>query len=169
MRKYMILSVLMLLMIGSLFSTITYSAITTQTLNRFAVMSGTTTVAVADTAANYILSPVFTAGYNISNKGVMIVGTVVASAQHTINTAVGKLKGVLQVSTDGTTFADLYSFDAYMSTGATAGTVLMIPTALGGVFAPYYRVKWVGYAPGGTIYAADIFGTIKTSIVIPSQ
>lgn len=167
MRRIIPLIIVMLILAVGLSATITYSTVTTQTVNRFAVMSGTTTVAVADTAANYILSPTFSAGYSISNKGIMINGVITTALKHTVSTAVGKVLAVLQVSADGTNYVDFASYNAYMSTGATAGTVITVPVSLVGIQAPYYRVKWVGYSATGVIYTADIFGAIKTQILVP--
>lgn len=166
MRK-LIFILAMVLLVAMLPATITYSTVTSKTLNTFGAYSGNTTVAVADTANPYILSPTFTIGDKISNRGIMITGVVNTSCQHTVNTAVGKLKAVLQVSADGTNFADFASYDAYMSSAATAGTILVIPISLSGVHAPYYRVKWVGYSAAGVALVADIFGKITTTITVP--
>ena len=164
MKKTLFMIMAFLLAFTCINAVITYSSVTSTSAGKFITYTGLTTVAVADTAANHILSPVFTYGSQISNKGIMVTGVVVAALQHSVNVAVGKVKATLQVSSDGTNFADLYSFDAYIGTGATAGKVYIIPASTEGILAPYYRVKWTGYAPDGTIYIADIFGTIRTII-----
>ena len=90
----LILTMLMVVMIG-LNSTITYGTVTSKTIGGFAVYSGTTTVAVGDTTVStsvpYIISPTISAGNVISNKSIMIVGTVDADIQHTINNAQSSL------------------------------------------------------------------------------
>ncbi|HNX37027.1 MAG TPA: hypothetical protein PL124_02935 [Candidatus Cloacimonadota bacterium] len=167
MRKSILILSLFLIMAISLMGTITYSAITKATVNKFEVQIGTTTVAVGDTANVYIVSPTFTEGYRISNKSIMVVGTVTAAIQHTVNTAQSKLKATLQVSADGSNWADWASFDPYMTSANTAGTVIMIPVSLQGVWAPYMRIKYTGYSALGVINVAKIFGTIATRIIIP--
>lgn len=166
MRK-IIFAILMVMLVAMLPAAITYSTVTSKTLNNFASYTANTTVVVADTTAPYILSSTFTYGDKMSNRGMLIQGVVNTSLQHTVNTAVGKLKAVLQVSADGTNFADFASYDAYMSSAATAGTILVIPLSLSGVYAPYYRVKWVGYSAAGVALVADIFGKITTTITVP--
>ena len=168
MRK-LIFILAMVLLVAMLPATITYSTVTSKTLNTFGVYSGSTTVVKEDTTAAYILSPTFSIGDKMSNRGIMITGVVNTAFQHTVDKAVGMLKGVLQVSSNGTNFADFASYDAYMSSAATAGTVLMIPASLTGVHAPYYRVKWVGYSAAGVALVADIFGKITTSITVPGS
>lgn len=167
MKKILILIVSMMLLVFGLTATITYSSITKIAVNKFEAQYGTTTVAVADTAANYILSPTFTEGYRISNKSIMVVGTVTTSLLHSAGTAVGKLKCVIQVSSDGTNYVDWASADAYMSSAATAGTVITVPVSLSGVWAPYIRIKWVGYSAAGVLYTAKIYGVIQTRIILP--
>ena len=167
MRKITLFMTLFLLLAISLSGTITYSAITKTTVNKFEAQTGTTTVAVADTANIYIVSPTFTEGYRISNRSIMIVGTVVAAIQHTVNTAQSKIKATLQVSADNSNWSDWATFDAYATSANTAGTVIMIPVSLAGVWAPYIRVKYTGYSATGVINTADIFGTISTRLIIP--
>lgn len=167
MRKLTFIVALFLFMAISLSGTITYSAITKTTVNKFEAQTGTTTVAVADTANNYIVSPTFTDGYRISNRSIMIVGTVVAAIQHTVNTAQPKLKATLQLSADNSSWSDWATFDAYATSTNVAGTVIMIPVSMNGVWAPYLRVKYTGYSSTGVINVADIFGTISTRLIIP--
>ena len=170
MRK-LIFILAMALLVAILPATITYSTVTSKTLNTFGVYSGSTTVAVGDTVAGsvpYILSPTFTIGDKMSNRGIMISGVVNTAILYSA-TPVSFLKCVLQVSANGSTFADFASYDAYMCTGATAGVVAMIPASLSGVHSPYYRVKWVGYSAAGTALVADIYGKITTSITVPGS
>ena len=168
-RIILILTMLMVVMIG-LNSTITYGTVTSKTINSFAVYSGTTTVAVGDTTTStsvqYIISPTFSAGNVISNKSIMIVGTVVADIQHTLNKAQSSLYADLQASTDGTNFASVATFKAYSSSANTAGTVIVVPASLSVIAAPYYRVIWRAQSALGVAQVADIVGTITTSIYI---
>jgi len=165
--KKLIFALIMVLAVFMLPGTITYSTITSQTVNKFAMDYGTTTVAVADTAANYIVSPVFTNGNLISNKEIIVTGTVVAAIQHTVSTAVQKLYCTLEVSPDGTNFAALATYPLYATSAATAGTVAVVPISLVSIHAPYYRIKWTGYSASGVAYTAKIFGTIRTAITHP--
>lgn len=165
MKKLTIILILILAVFVTLSATITYSSITSKSSGNLAYYSGTTTVAVADTAANYIVSPTFTTGYKLSGKAIMIIGTVTTALQHSAAKAVGILKGVLQVSADNSTFADVASLEAYPMTGCTAGSSVAIPASTIGMVAPYYRIKWVGYSAAGVLYTADIFGAIKTTII----
>lgn len=166
MRKLTFLIMFLVLLIP-LMGTITYSTITSQTVNKFALHYGTTTVAVADTAANYIVSPVFTMGDKISSREIIVMGTVVADCKHSVSTAVQKLYCTLEVSGDGTNFATIAIYPVYATSAATAGTVAVVPISLTTMQAPYYRIKWTGYSASGVAYTAKIFGTIKTSIIAP--
>lgn len=162
--KKILFAMLMLVLAVSAFSTITYSTVTSKTTGKIVTYAGLTTVAVGDTATPYILSPTFTNGSQMSNKGIMITGVVVTALKHSTNVAQGAVMPVLQASYDGTTFADLFTFGQYFTAGGTAGTTYVIPVSLTGYFAPYYRVKWVGYSTTGVINTAFMFGTIRTVI-----
>lgn len=167
MRKLIFIMAL-LLIVTLLPATITYSSVTSKTLNTFGIYTASTTVVVADTASNYIASPTFVIGDRVSNKGILIQGYVNTALQHTVNAAVVKVLPVLQVSADGVNFVDAAIGTAYIITGATATKVMMYPVSLSGIYAPYIRVKWLGWG-ASEAYAADIFGKITTTIVVPSS
>ena len=170
MKRIILILVLLIAVMVGLNSTITYGTVTSKTIGGFAVYSGTTTVAVGDTTAStsvpYIISPTFSAGNVISNKSIMIVGTVVAAIQHTVDTAQQSMYADLQASTDGSNFASVATFKAYSSTANTAGTVIVVPASLTVIAAPYYRVIWRAQSALGVAQVADIFGTITTSIYV---
>lgn len=168
MRK-LIFAIIMLMVVSLSFGTITYGTVSTSTVaTDFVRYEALTTVVVADTAANYIQSTVFTAGNKISGKEGLIVGTVTTALQHTAGTAVGKFYADVYVSADGTNFAIMGTYPAYVVTGATAGSVCVVPLKFI-TSAPYYRVRWIGLSAAGTAYTADIYGAIKTSIIVPGK
>lgn len=166
MKKLLISLVLMLAVFASLSAVITYGTVTSKTSGKFITYTGLTTVVVADTTNPYILSPVFSAGSVLSNKGIMISGVVVADLKHSTApiTAVALVLPVLQVSYDGTNFVDLLSLGTFIGTGGTAGTAYVVPASLVGYLAPYYRVKWMAYASTGIAITHDLYGTIRTLI-----
>jgi len=167
MRKTLILLMVMCMAVFALNAVITYSSVTSRTVDKFASYMGTTTIAVADTANPYILSPIFTSGYNISNRSIMLTGTVTTAVLHTINVTTARLVPVLQVSADGVNFADFASYPAYTGL-ATVGTVITVPISLVSVYAPYYRIKWRGYDATGVALVADLFGVIRTTVITPA-
>ena len=167
MKKLILILVLLTAVMLGLNADITYGTVTSKTIGGFAVYSGTTTYAAAiDTAYTYIISPTFTAGNVISNKSIMIAGTVVAAIKHTGTVAQSSLYADLQASTDGTNFVSVATYKVYSSTAATAGTVIVVPASLSAIAAPYYRVLWRGQSALGVANTAKIWGTITTSIYI---
>jgi len=163
--KRLFMTLILMFAIAMSFATITYGTVTSATIGTdFVRYEGLTTVVVADTAANYIRSPIFTYGSKISGKEGLIVGTVTTSCQHSASSAVVRLRADVYVSADGTNFAIMGTYPAYVSSAATAGTVIVVPLKFI-TSAPYYTIRWVG-GNGTTDYTADIFGAIKTSIIV---
>ena len=157
---------LMVVMIG--LNAQTYSAVTSKTINSFAVYSGLSTIAYGDTAVTqtaYIKSPVFSAGNIISHKSIMVVGTIVVDVKFG-STTVNSVYADLQVSADGTNFSTVSSYKAYASASGAAGTVITAPISLATIAAPYYRVLWRGQWASGVAQTADLWGTINTAIYI---
>lgn len=169
-KKSVLLLILVLSVFMSLNAAITYSAVTSKSDGRFITYTGTTTVAYADTANVFILSPVFRSGTALSGKGLIIHATVVDSIQHTFSTDAGTaqsaIEAVLQVSPDGINFIDMYRAPAYRLSNPIAGAKVTVPMPTKGAIAPYFRIKWVGYSAAGVINVADIYGTITTTVVL---
>lgn len=165
-KLILILAMLMVVMIG-LNATHTYGTVTSKTVGGFAVYSGLTTNAIDSTYSyTYIISPTFTNGSVISNKNIMVVGTVTSSILIAGGNAQSSLYADLQASVDGTNFATISTYKAYASSAATAGTVITVPVSLATFAAPYYRVLWRGQSAAGVANTGKIYGAINTSIYI---
>jgi hypothetical protein len=170
MKKVLTLLAMLMAIIGLSatisYGTISYSSVPTAS-PKFYQMYATTTVAVGDTAANYIDSTPFTSAKLSNSKNVTIYGVVSTACQHTASSAVGMLRPELMISVDGTNYTTIKVFYGYEVTGATVGTTCMVPTNLfDGIYAPYVKIRWRGLSAVGVAYTADIFGAIKTYLIV---
>ena len=169
MKKLILILVLLTAVMLGLNAAPVYGTVTSKTIGGFAVYSGTTTYATAaDTtgASMPIYSPVFTAGNVISNKSIMVVGTVTKDIKSAASAVLPRLYACLQVSVDGVNFSTVATYKVYSSSTCVAGTVITVPISLATIAAPYYRISWKGMLSTGTEETASLWGGITTSIYV---
>jgi hypothetical protein len=164
MKKYTVILAMLVLCVMA-HAVITYGAVSYSWANELNTATTLTTVAVGDTATNYIKSTPIKILEN-TNGTIYITCSVIAALQHTINNAVVKVRGEIWGSDDGTNFGVMLASREIIMTGATAGKAFVIPMDYTLARPQYIQVRWVGM--GANIdYAADIFGTIATTVCMP--
>jgi hypothetical protein len=166
MKKILIL-LTMLFMIVCSYATITYATPVYSDNETVYTAYAKTTVAVADTANNYIKSTAIKIPANTDIKVIYIYGVATIALQHTASAAVVRVRPDVYFSNDGTYFFLYRTGYPFIVTGATLGKTFFIALEYATAIPKYIQIRWVGMGSAAkTDYTADIFGEVNTIVTI---
>lgn len=166
MRKLILIVLFALLVIGSVSATATVKTYLTNYMTLTDVGLDATPADKYATGTDAVLSDKFP-GLHIGGKQIVALAYVKEAAN---GTSANHLTPIMQVSGDGTTWADVMTLEAYSSAAVAATTTWAMVIDLTGIYAPYFRIAYIIHTSAHAVLADASTGDIKTIIyTVPNK